>query len=414
MTATVTLIGLGGDQLPPGAGQALATARLVVGAATVLHRHATARSRRAGGSGEPRTLEVPGTPGLPAEALDALAAAVELGEPAVVLVSGDPGYCGVLRELRERGLPTECLPALSSVQRVAALIRRPWDDITVVCAHGRWFRRAVNVCRARPAVAVLTAPGAGPAELAAALVGWRRTLVVAEDVGGPTERLSIVDPSEAVARAWRAPNVVLCLSDLDRVGAGSWLAGGEPVPPEDGWALATDTFAHREGMCSSPELRALALSKLAPRLGSLVWDVAAGSGAMGIEAGRMGAAVIAVENDASLCVRLVANARRYEVDVRLVDGAVPQALAGLPQPDAVFLATARADVVRACASAGASRIVIEVHDLGSLGPARDALVDAGYSVDGRLLSSAPLHGLARGGASVEDAMSTLLIWGVRE
>jgi precorrin-6Y C5,15-methyltransferase (decarboxylating) len=148
-------------------------------------------------------------------------------------------------------------------------------------------------------------------------------------------------------------------------------------------------------------------------LGTLMWDVAAGSGAIGIEAARMGAAVVAVENDEGLCFRLVANARRYGVDVRLVDGVVPQSLAELPRPDAVFLATARADVVLACAGAGASRIVIEVHELGSVGPARDALADAGYAVDGRLLSSTPIHGLASGGASVEESTSTLLLWGVR-
>jgi len=413
---TVTLIGLAGGPLPPGAGQALATARLVVGADTVLHRHVSAAyggSRANGRAGEPRVLEVPGSPGLPAAALDALAEAVEVGEPAVVLVSGDPGYFGALRELRNRGLPTECLPSVSHVQRVASLIQRPWDDVHVVSARGNGFHRAVNVCRARPAVGVLTTPGAGPAELAAALMGWHRTLVVVEDVCGTDEQLSIVDPVEAATRSWRTPNAVLCLADLDRAGADSWLAGGEPAPPEEGWALATEAFAHRDGLCSSPELRALALAKLAPRLGTLLWDVAAGSGAIGIEAGRMGAAVVAVENDAGMCFRLVANARRYGVDVRLVDGVVPQSLAGLPRPDAVFLGTARADVVSACASAGASRIVIEVHEFGSVGPARDALIDGGYTVDGRLLSAAPIHGLASGGASVDEAASTLLIWGVR-
>lgn len=411
MTATVTLIGLAGGQLPPGARQALTSARLVVGAAAALDAHVTARSRTGGGPDGPCLLEVPGSPGLPPTALAALTNAVEAGEPAAVLVSGDPGYFGALRDLRNRGLPAECLPAVSPVQRAAALIQRPWDDVTVVSTTE--FRRAVNVCRARPAVGVMTTPDAGPAELAAALVGWGRTLVVVEGVGGPEEVLSIVDPAEAVARTWRAPNVVLCLTDLDRAGVAGWLAGGEPGPPAEGWALATEAYARGDELCGSAELRALALAKLAPRLGTLVWDVAAGAGAVGIEAGRMGAAVIAMENDAGQCVRLVANARRYGVDVRLVDGAVPQVLTGLPQPDAVFLATARGDVVRTCAAVGASRIVIEVHELGSVGPARDALVDAGYSVDGRLLSVAPIHGLSSGGASVDESTSTMLIWGFR-
>ena len=400
----MTLVGLTGGELPPGGRQALAAAQLVVGPAAALDRHVV---------GPTGSIEVSGPSDLPSSVVDTLVKAVDAGESVVVLVSGDPGYFGALRELRDRGLPAVCLPAMSPVQRAAALVQRPWDDLTVVCARDPWFRRAVNVCRARPAVGVLTTPGAGPAELAAALAGWRRTLVVVEDVGGPAEQVSVVDLEGAAGRRWRTPNVVLCLAEPDRVGALGWVAGGEPVPPATGWALATEAFAHDDEPYGSPESRALVLAKLAPRPGVLVWDVAAGCGAVGIEAARLGAAVIAVEHDAGACVRLVANARRHGVDVRLVDGAVPDALAGLPRPDAVFLSTARGDVVSACAAVGATRIVIEVHELDGVGPARDALVDAGYTVDGRLLSSAPIHGLASGGASVEESTSTLVIWGSR-
>ena len=38
-------------------------------------------------------------------------------------------------------------------------------------------------------------------------------------------RDDLADPAEAVARAWRAPTVVLCLAELDRIGAPGWFAG---------------------------------------------------------------------------------------------------------------------------------------------------------------------------------------------
>jgi precorrin-6Y C5,15-methyltransferase (decarboxylating) len=410
MTATVAVIGVDGRSLPAGADRPLATARLIVGRRALLDAHARSGEVVAGA----HLLELIDPTVMSSEALDALSASIDAGEPAAVLTHGDPGFFNVLRPIRERGLPTVCWPSVSCLQRVAALVQRPWDDVAVVSAHGSEFASAVNVCRARRAVAVHTAPGAGPGELAVALDGWRRSLVVLEDYGGPAEKLSIVDLAEAAARDWQYPNMVLCLAEDDSVGNGQWLAGGEIVPPVDGWAHGEDRFAHREGVGSPPEVRALALAKLAPRPGILVWDVFAGSGALGIEAGRLGAAVIAVESDQGLCVRVVANATAHGVDVRLVEGDLPAVLTGLPRPDAVFIGTARPDVVRRCAGVGAARVVLLVHELEAIGPARDALGDNGYTVDGCQLSAAPLEGLAGGGAAVGLARPTLLLWGIRE
>jgi precorrin-6Y C5,15-methyltransferase (decarboxylating) len=410
MTATVSVIGVDGRSLPAGADRTLTTARLIIGRRPLLEAHARSGDLVA----DAHLLELIDPAVMSPAALDALSASVRAGEPAVVLTHGDPGYFGILRAIRERGLPTVCWPSISCLQRVAALIQRPWDDVSVVSAHGPDFASAVNVCRARRAVAVVTAPGAGPGELAVALDGWRRSLVVLEDYGGPAEKLSIVDILEAAARDWQYPNMVLCLADGDSVGKGGWLAGGEIIPPVDGWALGEDRFAHREGVGSPPEVRALALAKLAPRPGILVWDVFAGSGALGIEAGRLGAAVVAIESDQGLCVRIVANATSHGVDVRLVEGDLPGVLTGLPRPDAVFIGTARPDVVRRCADVGAGRVVVVVHELEALGPARDALADNGYTVDGCQLSAAPLEGLAGGGAAVGPAGSTFLLWGIRQ
>ena len=142
-------------------------------------------------------------------ALDALAA--HDGD-AVVLASGDPGFFGIVRALRDRGLDCVVLPATSSVAQAFARAGLPWDDAIVVSAHGRELRAAVNVCRAHPKVAVLTGPGQGPAEIGAALAGWPRRLLVAEDLGAPGERLTECSPAEAAQREWSDPNVVLSLA----------------------------------------------------------------------------------------------------------------------------------------------------------------------------------------------------------
>ncbi len=110
-----------------------------------------------------------------------------------------------------------------------------------------------------------------------------------------------------------------------------WYAGGEPVPPAGGWALPDDAFGHRAGMVTKAEVRALALARLAPRPGVLVWDVGAGSGSVAVECARLGAAALAVERRADDAARVAANAAAHGVDVRVVAGEAP-ARAGRAAP----------------------------------------------------------------------------------
>ena len=225
----ITVIGLDGSPLSRVAAEAVAGATLLVGG----RRHLAA----AGWSAEDPAPAAATTPdvvvmGPLRPALDALAA--HDGD-AVVLASGDPGFFGIVRALRERGLDCAVLPATSSVALAFARAGLPWDDAVVVSAHGRELRAAVNVCRAYPKVAVLTGPGQGPAEIGAALAGWPRRLLVAEDLGGPGERLTECTPAAAAQRDWADPNVVLSLvapdlTDRQRPSPGPSRSPASPAP----------------------------------------------------------------------------------------------------------------------------------------------------------------------------------------
>lgn len=382
---SLTVIGIDGAPQPAAAAEALAAAEVVAGARRYLHLAPDTAERVEMGAVGP--------------ALERLA-----GRRGVVLASGDPGFFGIVRLLRAHGHAPVVFAARSSVARAFARIGRPWDDVAVVSAHGRALAPAVNVCRARAASAVLTAPGAGPAEIGAALDGWARTLVVAEDLDGPDERLTTVTPAEAATREWREPNVVLCLRDPDAVPESGWRAGGEPVR---GWALDDDAFDHRAGMVTKSEVRALALARLAPAPGTLVWDVGAGSGAVGIECARLGAAVLAVERRADDANRIRANAEAHAVDVRIIRGEAPDALVGLPEPDAVFVGGGGPEVVAACV--GAPRIVVALAALDRLAPTRAALRD--YRVEGVQLAASRLAELPDGSVRLAATNPILLLWG---
>ncbi|MET8245514.1 precorrin-6y C5,15-methyltransferase (decarboxylating) subunit CbiE [Streptomyces sp. NPDC005202] len=402
----ITVVGTG-TGAPPDA-DALAGAELVVGG----RRHLDA-------------VRLPETAerivlGPLAPALDVIERYVAKERRVVVLASGDPGFFGIVRVLAERfgaGL-LDVRPGVSSVAAAFARLGLAWDDAVVVSAHGRDFRTAVNACRAHPKVAVLTGPGAGPAELGAALARTfgDRVLVVASALGDPArERVERVTPAEAAARDWgTAVSVVLCLDEARAPGAVRTVAG--PAVRPAGWALDEAEFAHRDSMITKFEVRALALARLGPRLGDLVWDVGAGSGSVAVECARLGAAVVAVEKTPDGVGRIRANAEAHGVDVAVVHGSAPEVLSGLDDPDAVFVGGGGRElpaVVTACARRARRTVVVAMAALDRVPAARAALTNAGFACDGVLLQSSRLAPLPGDVTRLAATNPVFLLWGVR-
>jgi precorrin-6Y C5,15-methyltransferase (decarboxylating) len=410
MTPLITVVGAGTGT--PVAADALAGAALVVGG----QRHLDAVRLPDGA--------VPLVLGPLAPALDTIGAYADAGRPVVVLASGDPGFFGIVRALAQRFGPglLDVRPGVSSIAAAFARVGLPWDDAVVVSAHGRELRRAVNVCRAHPKVAVLTGPGAGPAELGAALGDTARVLVVASALGDPArERVERVTPAEAAARNWgRAVSVVVCL-DGSRTPGGVRAAGGARTVAGPGagpsrWALDEAEFGHRDSMITKFEVRALALARLGPRLGDLVWDVGAGSGSVAVECARLGAAAVAVERTADGVDLIRANAAAHDVDVRVVHGEAPTALSGLDDPDAVFVGGGGGElpaVIAACARRARRTVVVALAALDRVPAARTALTGAGFSCDGVLLQSSRLAPLPGDVTRLAAVNPVFLLWGER-
>nr|WP_206327803.1 precorrin-6y C5,15-methyltransferase (decarboxylating) subunit CbiE [Streptomyces sp. S3(2020)] len=352
-----------------------------------------------------------------APALDVIERHLDKQDRVVVLASGDPGFFGIVRVLAER-FGAERLDVRAGVSSVAGAFARaglPWEDAVVVSAHGRDLRTAVNVCRARPKVAVLTGPGAGPAEIGAALRADERILVVASALGSREERVERVTPAEAAARDWgTAVSVVLCLDEARALGAVRTVAGDASGP--DRWALDEGEFTHRDSMITKFEVRALALARLGPRLGDLVWDVGAGSGSVAVECARFGAAVVAVEKTRDGVERIRANAAAHGADVRAVHGSAPTVLSDLDDPDAVFVGGGGRDlpaIVTACARRARRTVVVAMAALDRVPAVREALTGAGFTCDGVLLHSSRLAPLPGEVSRLAATNPVFLLWGVR-
>ncbi|MFC9970118.1 precorrin-6y C5,15-methyltransferase (decarboxylating) subunit CbiE [Spirillospora sp. NPDC127200] len=361
----ITVVGYDGAPLPEEARRLLAAADLVAGDARVL-----------------------AAVGLPAGARTGALEDIDPEAETVVLAAGDPGFFGVVRALRERGHRPRVLPAVSVVARAFARAGFPWDDALVVSAGEGGLRRAVNACRAHPKVAVLTAPGAGPAELARALFPQSpRAFVVCEDLGGPAERVVHVRPAEATTRPWNEPEVVLVLDATDATGSAGWTSGPRP-------------FAE----APVSEVCAVVLARLAPRVGDLVWDVD-GDGTVAIACARAGAAAVAVARDPQVCETIRADVREHGVKVAVSRGEAPAVFEHLPVPDAVFLGDPDPAVAEAAASRALRRVVATTGDEQAVRPVLDALRAAKLTARAVRLHAAPF--------GEPEAAPVYVIWGER-
>ncbi|MEU3605115.1 precorrin-6y C5,15-methyltransferase (decarboxylating) subunit CbiE [Streptomyces sp. NPDC035033] len=382
MADRVTVIGWDGSPLTAAARSALSAATLVAGAAhhLALPEVPPAAERVRLGSVGLAARRIAGHRGT-----------------AVVLADGDPGFFGVVRTLRapEHGLEVEVVPAVSSVAAAFARAGMPWEDARVVVAHQRTLRRAVNVCRAHPKVAVLTSPGAGPAELALLLDGVHRTFVVCEELGTTREQVSVLTSDKAADHTWRDPNVVLVIGGAGGTGAfaAPWLTGGDPAGgAERGWAGRPGEHdpEDRPGIGQDPTLRAVQLARLGPRAGDLVWDVGSAGGTFAVEAARFGAAVIAVDADPAARARTEAAARRHGVLLQTVTGRAPHVLESLPEPDVVRIGAGGVPVVTACADRRPERIVAHATTRDEAEAIGSALAAGGYAVETLLLQTVGL------------------------
>lgn len=254
------------------------------------------------------------------------------GRRVVALVTSDPfwfGAGGVLAKLLAPG-EWRALPAPSTFSLAAA--RLGWPLQRTVCAglHAAPLERLTPSLAPGVRLIVLLRDGEAPARLARFLTergfGASR-LIVMEAIGGPRERVR-----ETTAETFD-------LDDMRHpVCAAIEARGGEPLLHRAS-GQADDVFEH-DGQITKRPVRALTLSALAPRPGARLWDIGAGAGSVAIEwlLSAPDAEATAVEARPDRAERIRRNADRLGCDRLVVKtGKAPDALDGLPPPDAVFI-----------------------------------------------------------------------------
>ncbi|MDP9427814.1 MAG: precorrin-6y C5,15-methyltransferase (decarboxylating) subunit CbiE [Actinomycetota bacterium] len=272
----------------------------------------------------------------PAPMAPALAALLEEhpGRRVVVLASGDPMLSGVGTSLvRLHGADAvEVVPHPSSVTLACARLGWAVEETQVVSVVGRPAELVAPHATPGRRLLVLGSDGATPAAVADLLSrrGYGASQLVAlAQLGGPAERVF-----RGTAAGWpHAGTDPLVVTAVEVVAD----PGTAPLPAVPG--LPDDAYAH-DGQLTKRDVRAVTLARLAPLPGQLLWDVGAGAGSIGIEWMRVhpSCRAVAVESSAERARRIGGNAARLGVPgLQVVEGRAPDALFGLPAPDAVFV-----------------------------------------------------------------------------
>ena len=253
--------------------------------------------------------------------------------PVVVLASGDP-FCDGVGTMLAECVPAEeflSLPAPSAFS--LALSRLGWSmrQTANISLCGRPLARLAPLLHPGRRILVLSADGSTPATIAAYLCerGFSGSVLhVMEALGGPRERIRTM-----LAGEFRGACGPLNLVAMELVAE----AGAKIIPLTAG--LPDELFEH-DGQITKREIRAVTLAALAPYAGEMLWDVGCGSGSVAIEwmLRHPDNLAYGIEGDPVRTARIARNAVSLGVPgLQMVQGRAPEALAGLPTPDAVFL-----------------------------------------------------------------------------
>ena len=270
---------------------------------------------------------------------DAMIAAIRSheGRRVVVLVTGDPLWFSVGARISNPKYPQHISadeivyhPQLSAFQWAAARMGWSLADVETLTAHGRPAEQIVPYFWPGARLLVLTAGAQTPGEIAALLsargYGASR-LTVLGALGGPDET-----HSEGIAADWSLDAPAFHTLAVEVIGTPEHLLPRIPGLPDD-------AFIH-DGKMTKREIRALTLAKLMPARGEVLWDIGTGCGSIAVEWMRAepDAEAIGIDIKPDRLSMARQNATTLGTPrLKLVEGRVPDALGGLPAPNAIFI-----------------------------------------------------------------------------
>lgn len=295
---------------------------------------------------------------------DWIRAAQAVGKAVVVLATGDPLCYGIAAFLQARLCIEACevLPNLSTLQLACARIGLAWQDLKICSVHqkdaGEWqigsdashgLYAVLQAVQWHERLGIFTSPDNTPARLARMLIleGMAddfRMAIASRLLQADEHVFTDLALADAALLNAPEPNIVLLWRTTPRTA--SVLFG---LPDADFQQRQPD-----KGLITKREVRAVSLARLQLRANSIVWDIGAGSGAVGLEAARLcpQGHVYAIEKNPADAAIARANQQAMQVhNYTLLHAKAPQGLDVWADPDAVFIGGSGgelAELIRLC------------------------------------------------------------------
>jgi precorrin-6Y C5,15-methyltransferase (decarboxylating) len=340
-TPWLTIIGIGEDGmagLSAAARHAVEAAEIIVGGS---RHHILAPERKAERIAWPSPFDA---------LIDLLKS--HKGRRIVVLATGDPLWYSVGARILRALPPGEIAfhPQLSAFQWAACRMGWSMADVETLTAHGRAAEQVIPYFWPGARLLILTAGSQTPGEVARLLSArgyGASAMTVLANLSSPDERRI-----DGVAAEWAATDPAKGIPPFHTLavaceGAPMSLLSRLPGLPDEAFA--------NDGMITKREVRTVTLARLMPARGEMLWDIGTGCGSVAVEWMRAGRDALAIGIDPN--PQRLALARQNATalgtpKLELIEGTAPEALAGLPRPDAVFIGggLTRETVATACAA----------------------------------------------------------------
>ena len=255
----------------------------------------------------------------------------QMGRRVVVLVTGDPLWNSAGARIAREIPASEIMfhPQLSAYQWAAARMVWSLADCETLTIHGRTETQIVSAFAPCARLLILTKDKTSPAAVAKLLIerGYGPSqMTVLSALGGINEQRF-----DGFAESWSHD-----VPDFHTLAVECLAGPNAQILPRTG---LPDACFINDGKLTKQAVRAVTLAKLAPHRGAVLWDVGAGSGAIGIEWMRAAPEAMAYGLEPRAERRAVAAQNALALGapkLALIDGEAPAIFAGLPTPNAVF------------------------------------------------------------------------------